>query len=204
MLTGELLRKLKGKVHYTLPKGHISPRERLLQLTRRIRILEGRRHENYEEAVALLSRYEIENNVSDFEKIVIVIRNPYDYIVSRFHYLMRDQKNNTGPAAKIAALGNFKKYALEAPRFYNIEGYVLNEQGNIPDNMIIVKYENMESELNEVLTPYLTSSIDFSKRYNTSAHKEYTSYIKDKEIEAAVYNKFRFLFDEGYYKRMLF
>jgi len=176
-LTGELISKLKGDVYYSLPKSHLSPREKLKKWTGQFRFVEGIRHENLEQAKALLEKIDFHKSLEDFEKIFVVIRNPYDYIVSRFHYLQRDQKHNTGPAAKIAAEGDFRKYVLEAPRFYPPQEYLLNADGKAPSNLHIIKFEDMHIEINELLKQDLKRPISFKNRYNSSEHKDYPSYI---------------------------
>ena len=44
----------------------------------------------------------------------------------------------------------------------------------------------------------------FEKRVNKTERKKYTDYITNIEIEEAVYNKFKLLFDKGFYSRIIF
>lgn len=204
MLTPQLLNNLKGKVHYSLPNGHISPEEKLICIKRSIKVLEGLRHENIYQAKQKLASSSSFTAFDEFDKILVVIRNPYDYIVSRFHYLQDNQGVNIGPAARIAAEGDFKKYAIEAPRFFQVDGYILDDQGKIPDNLFIVRFEDFSTQINLVMEDYLKKPINFTKRLNSSKRKNYQDYITDSLIENAVYKKFKLLFDKGFYSRITF
>lgn len=204
MLTRQFLRKLKKEVFYTLPNGHQDPNDLALKLTRPLNILEGIRHENYNQAKFFLSNSDLPHRIEDFKCILLIIRNPYDYIVSRFHYLEKNQQYNKGPAARIAAEGDFRKYALNAPRFFKIDGYLLDDAGRIPQNMFVVRYEDFATQINVLMEKYLLEPIDFSKKINSTTRKTYKDYITDQEIEEAVYKKFKLLFDKGFYSRMVF
>jgi len=203
MLTREFLNKLRGKINYTLPSGHLSPSENLLNFSNRINVWKGTRHENLAQAKTFLRENNLQK-LEDFEKIIVLIRNPYDYIVSRFHYLSKNQQYNLGPAARIAAEGDFEKYALKAPRFFRTEGYLLDEHGRIPENLHIIRYEDFSTTLNISIKKYLKEEIDFGDKVNFSKRKHYSDYyISNPEIEPAVYKKFKFLFDKGYYSRIV-
>jgi len=203
MLTQQLLANLKGDVTYTIPKGHASPKERWKQLRGQIRILEGLRHENIEEANQLLRRNNLSQRVNSFECILLNIRNPYDYMVSRYHYLRDIQKHNrSGKAAKLATEGDFKNFAINLEHHYDVKGFILNKRGAIPAQMKIIKYEEMAGKLNDTIRIYLKSPLVFTQQINQSRHDHYLTYIKDKEIESAIYERYQYLFDQGYYKRL--
>lgn len=200
LLTYELLRKLKSPINYTLPKGHLSPRERILKWTGKIKVHEGLRHENLKDAALFFQNQKQKRQLDDFEKIIVVVRNPYDYIVSRFHYLQLKKKS--GPAGSVAQKGDFENYVLNAPRFFKTEDFLLNEKGSQPENLSIVRYENLSSEMNELLKSDLKEPLDFNWRANTTKRKNFESYISSQEIEHAIYNKFTYLFDNAFYNRI--
>ena len=79
-LSGELIRKLKGDVYYSLPKSHLSPREKARKFLRHFTFVEGIRHENIAQANDLFEKLPFEKKVADFNVAFVVIRNPYDYI----------------------------------------------------------------------------------------------------------------------------
>jgi len=204
MLTEQFLKKLKGQIYYTLPTGHEDPNLILTRKVRGIKILEGTRHENYAEAKAFFLQSGLPHRMETFERILVIIRNPYDYLVSRFHYLKKNRQHNNGPAARIASEGDFRKYALEAPRFFKVDGYLLDEEGRIPDNLFIVRYEDFKTQINPLIEDYMEGFIDFEKKVNASERKNYIEYINDAEVEEAIYQKFRLLFDKGFYSRCFF
>lgn len=203
MLTDQLLRKLKGKVHYTLPSGHIDPTLAISYKLRGGKVLKGIRHENYEQAKNFFMDNDLPHRIEDFEKIFVVIRNPYDYIVSRFHYLKNNRQHNSGPAARIASEGDFRKYALKAPRFFQVDGYILDEQKRFPENMYIIRFEDFATQTNPIIKEYLEEPIEFGNRVNSTERKKFEAYILDSEVEEAVYQKFRLLFDKGFYSRYI-
>jgi len=204
MLTPQFLANLKGQVHYSVPKGHISPEERIICLRRSVKILDGLRHENIRQAKEKLNNFPGFTKFDAFEKVVVIIRNPYDYIVSRFHYLQNNQGVNIGPAARIAAEGNFRKYAIEAPRFFKVDGYLLDDNKVMPDNLFVIRFEDFSTQINLIMKDSLKKPINFEKRLNSSKRKKYQEYITDAEIENAIYLKFKLLFDKGYYSRLTF
>lgn len=204
MLTAQFINKLKKNLYYTLPNGHIEPSLAVTCKLRGIEVLKGIRHENYSQAKNFFVENNLPHRIENFERIMVVIRNPYDYIVSRFHYLKDNRQYNNGPAARIASEGDFRKYAMEAPRFFQVDGYILDENGKIPDNLYIVRFEDFATQINKLLKDDLTEPIDFGVRINTSKRKKYTDYITDNEVEEAIYKKFRLLFDKGFYSRRIF
>lgn len=204
MLTPQLLRSLRGKVHYSLPNGHVSPQENLLCIKHGVTVLSGLRHENIAQAKEKLNSSSEYTKFEDFQKVLVIIRNPYDYIVSRFHYLMNNQNVNKGPAARIAAEGDFRKYVLEAPRFFKVDGYLLDENGKIPNNLFIVRFEDFSTQINPIASQFLRKPLEFETRINTSNREKYMSYFTDSEIEEAVYKKFLLLFNKGFYSRITF
>ena len=202
MLTEQFLKYLKGQVYFTLPQGHEDPNLILTRKIRNIQKLEGIRHENYVEAKRFLENSDLPHRIENFERVIVIIRNPYDYIVSRFHYLKNNRAHNSGPAARIASEGDFRKYAIEAPRFFQIDGYLLDEDKKMADNLFIVRYEDFATQVNPLVTAYMEQPINFEKRVNATSRKNYTEYITDSEIEEAIYQKFRLLFDKGFYSRL--
>ncbi len=203
-MTGELLRKLKGRKYYTLPEGHPSPYERIYQLLGKYKILEGKRHENLEEAEDCFRKHGIDRSLEDFKTIVVLIRNPYTLCVSRFFYLKDVQKHNrTGYAVQLAQTGDFKRFILEAPEQCRIDDFLPIGKYAHLQNIKIIKYEEMSDVLNPAIASHITSPIGFDKQKNTSQKALVEDYIIDNEIENAIYEKYRTIFQRGYYKRIM-
>lgn len=204
MLTDQFLNKLRGEVYYTVPTSHGDLKTELLSKIKSIKILNGIRHENYQQAKQFFIVNNLPYKIEKFEKILVLIRNPYDHAVSRFHYLKNNGRYNFGPAARLAMEGDFSKFVLKAPEFFKVNGYIFNEEGRVPDNMYVIRYEEMAIHLNSILKNYLKRDITFDKRVNASVRKNYREYIVTPKIEAAIYKKNNLLFDKGYYPRMKF
>lgn len=199
LVSGQLIKNLKGKVNYTLPLKDVSPMERLRWFMGGIKIHDGLRHESLKSAEELLQGKG--RSLDSFKKIVTVIRNPYDHAVSRYHYLKQVRVHNTGLAATAARNGDFEFYLKEAPQYYDPIKFMQLENGAQPQNLDLIKYEEITS-LNEALQEYLKSPLNFSKRVNSSKRDDYVRYIVNSHIETLVYNRYRILFDQGYYTRL--
>lgn len=205
MLSNQLRRKLKGKVYYSVPKGHASPYERLEQFLGKLAIIEGLRHENLEQAEILLAREKLDLKLEDFRVIFSLIRNPYQLIISRYNYLRNIQRHNLdGKAAQLARQGDFKKFVLYAPEQCTINKFLPIGKFEHLTNHKIIRFEDMAETVNELLKEYLSKAIDFSRVINSSGPKDVKKYICDHETEVAIYDRYRVLFENGYYERMDF
>lgn len=197
-LTGELLKKLKPPVYYTLPTGHEddSPPG--------IMNINGKRHENVNQAVTFFKNHKkvLSKELSDFEMILIVIRNPYELVVSRYHYLLLNHPWDKGPAKEIALKSSFQEFAINAPHYFTLAKYMLYKNA-FPKNLHIIRYEDLHSQINPKIKKYLKSTISLSEKNNTTSHKKWQDYITNKGIENSIYLKFKYVFDKGFYSRYI-
>lgn len=197
-LSDFLLNNLKNRpIHYFLPDGHATNDEKKLP---GIKIHQGTRHENLQEAQAYLKR--IGKSLHDFKVIFAIIRNPYDLEVSRYKYLQLGNPWDSGPVAKLAQEGDFKKFAKEAlfwgkktAEFENY--YTLN--GKVLDNMKILRFEDLNNQIRMQLSDYIDNTHTL-KMVNTTKRKDYHEYI-DEDTEKFIYNMYQWVFDKGYYVR---
>ena len=137
-------------------------------------------------------------SLQDFDMILVMVRNPYDHMVSRFHYLRDIRTQVRGEEAHYARHGNFEDFVLKPKLTYPIEPYLLLE-GTKPPNLHVHKYEELSS-LNALLTPFLRSPLDLSKKVNASSHDHFSNFITP-TINEAVFRKFQILFEMGYYEK---
>ncbi|WP_434637402.1 hypothetical protein MLC35_01060 [Sulfurimonas sp. NW7] len=196
-----LLKNLKNKnIHYLLPKGHATADEKKIN---GIQVHEGIRHENLEEAEVRLKKFN--KKLSNFKVVIAVIRNPYDLEVSRFKYLQNGHEWDSGKDAKLAKSGNFKDFALQSSfwgkssaefeKYYSLRDSIL-------DNMIILRFEDLSNQINIFLNDYLESNYKLGKT-NSTKRKKYCTYY-DADSEKAVYNRYKWIFDKGFYSREYF
>lgn len=164
--------------------------------------IENKRHERLGEAAEFLAARG--RRLDDFLAILAVVRNPYDLEVSRYHYLRRGHRGVKGLARgreqAMAMAENFESFALRAPllgRARIEEWYEI--AGSRPQNLRILRFETLAEDLSAVLAPLYGTQVKLP-RLNATPHAPYTAYLTP-AAEAAIYGKYRWLFDEGFYAR---
>lgn len=201
LLSAELIKKLKGRINYTLPLEDVSPKEKLRWFFGGVRIHDGLRHESLISAEEHLLKKG--RTLDSFKKILTIVRNPYDHAVSRYHYLKQVRHDNKGLVAQAARNGDFRYYLKTAPQYYDPILFMYKKDGAKPSNLELIKYEEL-STINKLLSNFIKSPIDFSQRINTSNRDDFTQYVNNAEIETLVYNRYKILFDENFYSRLSF
>jgi len=169
----------------------------------RVTTFHGRRHEDMAEAAAVLAG--LGRALSDFKLVFAVIRNPYDLEVSHYEHLrkqrvIRRRGENSRPV-RAAATGDFGHFVRNAPFFGNlpprIERYYTLD-GSVPPNMQLVRFETMQQVVPDIIAPHAFGRSAFPHFNVSTKRRPYRDYLTP-EIEAAIYEKYRFLFD--YYPR---
>ena len=175
-----------------------------LLLWPRLRRIAGTRHENLGQAAKLLAP--LGRKLEDFEMVLAVIRNPYDLEVSRFHYLRRGHLGVPGLAhtcaERLALAGDFTAFAHRAPYHGRLPGRLeawFEIDGRMPSNLHVLRFESLDQDLRRVLMPF-SSGASALPCLNASKHESYAQYLSP-EIEGAIYNKYRWAFDRGFYRR---
>jgi hypothetical protein len=192
-LTHVLVRELKGQVYLTVPRGH-EPR-----VAEEI-IVEGTRHETLSKAAAYFDKEK--RDLSQFKAIIAVARNPYDMEVSRFHYLRKGNSFDRGAAQELAMAGDFNTFAVQSSWWFKdfSEYYTLN--GRIPDNMVILRFESLAADFAAACPKFLKRTTELPL-VNSSDRGAFEAYLTS-EAEQAIFNKYRWLFDNGFYERITF
>jgi hypothetical protein len=221
-VTSYLIHSLAGPITFTEPLKRLSPqmpigtqvtlalkrlRHELSLLFRpRLRRIVGTRHENLGQASEALAR--LGRKLDDFEMVLVVIRNPYDLEVSRFHYLRRGHLGVPGladtAAEKLALAGDFAAFADRAPYHGRLPGRIedwFEIDGQVPSNLRVLRFETLEQNLRQVLSPFCRKHSQLP-RLNASEHRPYAHYLSS-GIEDAIYRKYRWAFDRGFYPREL-
>lgn len=174
----------------------------------------GLRHENLYQAAAILSPFG--KTLADFSKILVVMRNPYDMEVSRYFHLRKPEAHETTIERTLAISLPFEEFELKSafrlPRpddeqlefEESIQNYYAMGASFLP-NIKILRYEHLESDLNSELSSFGYSHISIP-RINVSDERDaasYHQYIRTPEVEAAIYNKYKWIFEQGFYVREL-
>jgi hypothetical protein len=195
-LSDALLRALIGQVYYVAPEGQHG-REQYGQIN-----VVGQRHATLRHAVKYFEAAQPPKGIDEFDCILTVIRNPYDVEVSRYHYLQKGSRpDRGGEAQSLAMSGDFDLFAKESEWFYPYADYY-HIDGWIPDNVTIVRYEELADSLPPVLAPYLDAPLDMKVKNQAKRDRPVASYI-NRDNEEYIYRKYQWMFDKGYYSRML-
>ena len=162
----------------------------------------GIRHENLYEAESYFCHWN--KSLLEFEKIFVVMRNPYDQELSQYTYLRQGHEWDVGQAATIAMSGSFQTFLESAslkgdfpPRLDKFFAIL----GQIPKNLRILRFENLHEDIRQHFSPYLTE-IDL-RHENRSKHRSF-EHEYDAKMEQLCYRRNRWFFDNGYYKRLQF
>ena len=146
--------------------------------------------------------HEIKNKLpgvyKDYNKFTIV-RNPYERMVSFYFYL---KEYNELFRAKwdisfIEWLNNPEK--VEIP--FNSDwieklGYFKNQEEWIDDTVTVIKYENLNKEIND----FFNKEINLPLKNNTK-HKNYKTYYNKQSFDI-VYNRYKKDFEKFNYKKI--
>jgi hypothetical protein len=169
-----------------------------------LKVIAGTRHETLAEAAAALAR--LNRRLEDFRAIIAIVRDPYDLEVSRYHFFRRGYLGVKGVAhelaEELAQAGDFEAFALKAPYHGRLPSHIedwYEIDGRMPGNLTILRFENLESELLDVVGRFYSVAAKLP-RLNASKHAPYASYLSP-AAEEAIYQKYRWLFDRGFYRR---
>jgi hypothetical protein len=186
----------------------------------------GKRHETLAEAGDVVARHGFA--IDRFPLILATIRNPYDLEVSRYCYLRVGYDWERGPEQDLALASTFEEFAVKneergggwvtsavttrhpgtpaagvASRPYPNEMkdfYTLG--GRIPENLRLIRFERLVDDLTEALR-----SVGVDGRgavfpwVNRSRREEFRAYYTPR-AEEAVYRRYRWVFDRGFYPRL--
>jgi hypothetical protein len=164
----------------------------------------GIRHERLTQARDALAGFN--RKLAQFDCIISVMRNPYDLEVSRYHFLRRGYLGvkglSAGRAQDIALQGDFTQFANLAPFFGRMQSRIedwFELNGKIPENLFPLRFETLAQDLERVIGQFYRIRRGL-RRLNASSHEHYKQYLTP-AAEEAIYFKFRWLFDHGFYDR---
>jgi hypothetical protein len=195
-VTKYLLDVLERPVYYTQPD-----HDPELEASGVIQI-PGIRHENLVDAQALVKDHGFE--LDQFAAILAVMRNPYDLEVSRFAYLQNNHAWDRGHNQDLAMAGDFEAFAKDSSdhggSVRSIQTY-FQFDGVTPKNLRILRTERLEKDLKSALLQVGIASDEPLLLDNQSQHEAPEKYYS-LHSEEAVYQRYKWLFEQGYYPRM--
>lgn len=193
-LSEALLKSLRGSVIYTVPDGHAEP-------TYGEEVVNGKRHETLPEANEWFKKNGLDKTVEDFKYLVSMVRNPYDLEISRYHYLRKGHKWDSGHAQDLALAGDLEKFVLGSRWWFEFNDYYEIE-GRLPSNLFVIRYETFVQDMKKRFSECYKVDLDIPE-LNKTTHGGRKSYLTP-SLEKAIYNKYKWIFDKGYYSREWF
>jgi len=162
-------------------------------------IVVGRGHENLKESAQIIrdAGYDIEA----MKAVFVCIRNPYDLMVSNYHFMKETYKNNQDKKNFIIA------NECEFPEYCEKVGVStpanwMTIDGEAPANLQIIRFEQLNADLRRYATEH-GFPVPPLDHLNSSKRGHYSDYMCPRS-EQAVYDKFTFIFENGFYERESF
>ena len=162
------------------------------------------RHSTLAEALPLIEQVD-GRTLQDFDRVVAVIRHPFALEYSFYRHLQKPtvRKRLKGGRPELAlAMGPFDEFARKAN--YHQPGkpqeafFTLG--GEIPPQVELVRMEDISNALPAAVAAYCRPRARqrFPHQTRTSGKNRLRELISD-EIREVLYNKHRWMFDQGYY-----
>lgn len=154
-------------------------------------------HEDMAQTQALLGQSG--RRIEEMEALFACVRNPYDIIVSTYFFMRRTFENNSHRRFfKMANKLDFEGFCMHfEPR--RIEAW-LTLEGKRPSNLRLIRFESLTADLSAIAAEYGFNPAALP-HLNRTDHGHYSGYIKSAECERTIYEKYRFLFECGLYRR---
>ena len=168
-------------------------------------ITEGNRHCTLPVADQLIRRL-TGTSIQDREKVLAVIRHPYTLEYSFYKHLQKPlvAQRRKKQSAKLVELaqGDFKTFVAN-PGYHRLglrqEDYFLID-GKIPDNLELLRFEQLSHAFPEAVAKYTNEGAAGEFPWlNSSTKREELEALLDRETRTLIYNKHRYMFDQGYY-----
>jgi len=159
----------------------------------------GRGHENLAEASQIISQAGAD--IHTMKAVFVCIRNPYDLMVSNYHFMRETYKNNKDKVNFIVAHNSDFDTFCEEVGMSSPRNWMEIEHAQ-PANLDIIRFETLNDDLIAKAKKYgyAAPGID---HLNSSRRGHYSQYISARS-EQAIYEKFDYFFEKGYYDRESF
>jgi len=190
------LQSWKQPVHGYVSQGQIAELADYLPDDSQVQV--GRGHENLKEADAILR--ELGGGVDQLKAVFVATRNPYDLMVSNYHFMRETyQHNQEKRNFQIAHENDFEsfceKVGVATPKNW------MEFNGKPIANLHRIRFEHLAEDLDHCASEYgfNQASID---HLNASRRGHYRDYMTQRS-EEAIHRKFRYYFNKKFYTREL-
>ena len=160
----------------------------------------GKGHENMYSTSLILREKGIK--VENLRAIFVCIRNPYDIAVSTY-FFMRETffANRNNSRFRMAMEMSFEDFWCNDSSMVGPERW-LTLNGTVLENQRFIRFESIRKEL-EVFENEFSFRKATLPHLNPTWRGEYLEYMSAR-AEEAIYRRFRYLFEAGYYRRESF
>lgn len=190
-VTEALLRALPRPVYYAVQAGHADEQTD-------VQVVDGRRHQRLADVDAWFEAQSLPHRLASFRHVLVMVRNPYALEVSRYHYLQGGHSWDAGEAQTLALAGDFAAFVRGSQWWFRFEDYY-TVNGYLPDNLRILRQESFVPELGAYCADVGSEDLELAAR-NISGSGDYRD-LMTPELEPLVYQKYRYLFEKGFYSR---
>ncbi|MEQ8517031.1 MAG: hypothetical protein RIC38_15650 [Chromatocurvus sp.] len=187
-----LMASLKPPVIHAVQAGHAG------ETVAGVRVLAGRRHQNLATVDAWFEDAAMPHRVAGFHHILVMVRNPYAMELSRYHYLRKGHAWDQGRAQELALDGDYAAFVDGSRWWFDFRDYYTVD-GAVPDNLRIVRQEDYAATLALTCGDSLAQPLQV-REMNRSHSLDYRE-VMDAELEQAIYRKYQWIFDKGFYPR---
>ena len=162
----------------------------------------GLRHETLEEALEVTRQYG--KGIGDFKEVLATIRHPYDLELSLYFHLKKKLDDGRKVHPERAALvregiESFVKAGIYHRPGVRYEDYVTIE-GQVPNHLRFIRFENISEEFQKISVEYGSGKrIPFPHR--NKSKRSFTVNDLSDELKALIYEKYKWIFDQGFYER---
>ena len=156
-------------------------------------------HEDMRKAAAVLR--DQGRRIRDMKAVFVCVRNPYDIAVSTYFFLRETYPYNLeNRRFQAASEKSFEEFWLGDVD--NMPQRWLTLNGKVPANRRIIRYESLPEDL-DALSREFGFRDSALPRLNVGSRDHYSVYMTPR-AEAAIFERYRYLFDAGHYVRETF
>lgn len=156
-------------------------------------------HEDMRKAAAILRGQN--RRIHDMKAVFVCIRNPYDVAVSTYFFMRETYRNNLeNRRFRSASERSFEEFWTTDVD--NMPQRWLTLNGKVLPNRRIIRYEHLREDL-DALAQEFGFRESLLPHLNVGSREHYSVYMT-RRAEAAIFEKYRYLFDAGHYVRETF